>query len=403
MIKLNSLKSKITCFFLLLISIYFIINTTTIILQICKAQTNNLEILLSHALHESFDYIKESGENTNLSFLYSIPHMVSVLEKSGAREIEFFFSKGQYQPKSNEISISKLLHNDIFFNIKSTTDELKKHIFNTAINYIAKHLVYLLIIGVLGVYFINKITIPLGHLAEQCRNYKDGSRFYLNEWSYSEEINQIKNSLNILTERFENLRKKDKEVFIQATHDLKTPLAIIKARVDGIDWDKYRLTRFKDEIDDDLQRLYLEIKSILYFNIFDYDKLEYLSVKNELEEIVNKCEILLKARNLSAEIVGEDFKLHIRKNLFCKMLISMFENAMIYAKEGTTLSIKIGNHTIEMSNIKGSEINLFSSKLGVKILQKLSCELGFDFEVKNSNDLYLVIINFNKKPDSSMS
>lgn len=396
MININSLKSKITIFFLILTSIYFLINLAITLNYINNEKREDLQILLSHALSESYDYIKKYQDKTNLSFLYDIPHMTSVLEKSGARDIKFFFSAEKYHPKDNEIAVFKQLRNGTYFNLKSNDSVVKKHIIDTAITMIFQHLAYLVIIGILGIYFINKLLLPLGHLAEQSKNYKDGNEFYLNDKNIGIEIEQIKTALNMLVRRFGELRKKDKEIFAAATHELKTPLAIIKARVEKYSENhKYTKDEFIKDIDEDIKRLYLEIKSILYFNIFDFDEKVIFSVREEICGSIEKVDLLLKNYKLDVKILGDDFNLEARKNLFIKMFMSIFENAITYTKTGTTIEVYIENKTIKVKNKQGGKVNLFSSKLGIKILEKLSKELNFTFDIFKDSQDYEVIICFN--------
>ncbi len=366
------------------------------IIYIHNEKREGLEILMSHAINESYDYVKKYQEKTNLFFLYEIPHMTSVLEKSGARNIEFFFTPKEYKPQKNEIVVSKKLPNGYYFNLKSTDNEIKKHIYEAIFKSTMQHLLYLVIFGILGMYFIHKMLLPLSHIAQQCKNYKDGNEFYLNDRFVSSEIEELKRVLNTLVRRFEELRKKDKEIFAEATHELKTPLAIIKARVDSYkENESHSKNKFIDSINEDIKRLYLEIKSMLYFNIFDFDEKEEFSILDEIKQSILKVEILLKARGLEYEINGSDFMLETRKKLFIKMFNSIFENALTYAKENSKIIIELENKTLKVRNIKGSGNNLFSSKLGTKILKKLSIELEFTFNIKDKKDSYEVAIYFN--------
>lgn len=366
------------------------------IIYIHNEKREGLEILMSHAINESYDYVKKYQEKTNLIFLYEIPHMTSVLEKSGARNIEFFFTPKEYKPQKNEIVVSKKLPNGYYFNLKSTDNEIKKHIYEAIFKSTMQHLLYLVIFGILGMYFIHKMLLPLSHIAQQCKNYKDGNEFYLNDRFVSSEIEELKRVLNTLVRRFEELRKKDKEIFAEATHELKTPLAIIKARVDSYkENESHSKNKFIDSINEDIKRLYLEIKSMLYFNIFDFDEKEEFSILDEIKQSILKVEILLKARGLEYEINGSDFMLETRKKLFIKMFNSIFENALTYAKENSKIIIELENKTLKVRNIKGSGNNLFSSKLGTKILKKLSIELEFTFNIKDKKDSYEVAIYFN--------
>lgn len=366
------------------------------LIYINNEKRQDLEILLSHSINESYDYVKKYQDKTNLAFLYNVPHMTSVLEKSGARDILFFFSKDEYKPKSDEIAVSQQLPNGMYFNLKSSDIEVKKHIYETIIKLTLQHLIYLVIIGILGAYFIRKLLSPLNHLANQCKNYKSGNEFYTNHNNVGDEIKQIESALNMLVHRFEDLRIKDKEIFATATHELKTPLAILKARVEKFQQNEgYKKDGFINDINDDIKRLYLEIQSMLYFNIFDFDEKADMSATEMIRDVISKVELLLKSRELSVEIIGDDFILHTRRNLFQKMFMSIFENAIAYAKVKTTIKITLDSKIIRLQNTQGGEINLFSSKLGTKILNKLCSELDFTFDVIKDSNNYEVVIYFN--------
>lgn len=396
MIKSKSLTNKITIFFLILTSIYFIINLILTLIYINNEKQQDLELLLSHALNESYDYVRKYQDKTNLAFLYDIPHMTSVLEASGARDISFFFSNNEYKAKNNEIAVSTQLPNGMYFNLKSSNTELKKYIYKQAIKLVLQHLIYLITIGIFGAYFIQRLLLPLNHLANQCKNYKSGNEFYTNYKNIGEEIKQIESALNMLVHRFEELRIKDKEIFASATHELKTPLAIIKARVEKLQQsDEYKKEDFINDINKDIQRLYLEIQSMLYFNIFDFDEKEDISVIEMIKETISKVDLLLKNRNLEIKIIGDDFILQTRKNLFLKMLMSILENAITYSMPQSVIKITLDSKIIKIQNTQGGKINLFSSKLGIKILQKLCNELNFTFDIIKDSKNYEVIIYFN--------
>lgn len=380
----------------MLTSIYFLTNITLAIIYINNEKRQDLEILLWHSINESYDYVKKYNDKTNLDFLYHIPHMTSVIEKIGGREILFFFTKERYKPKKGEIAVSKKLPNGTYFNLKSSDIAVKKHIYETAMQLILQHLIYLIIIGILGIYFIRKLLSPLNYLANQCKNYKSGNEFYTNGKNVGDEIKQIESALNMLIHRFEELRIKDKDLFATATHELKTPLAILKARVEKFQHNQeYKKDTFIDDINEDIKRLYLEIQSVLYFNIFDFDEKTDISVIQSIKDIISKVDLLLKNRELEVEIIGDDFILHTRQNLFLKMLMSIFENAIAYAQSKSTIKISLDSKIIKIQNTQGSNINLFSSKLGIKILGKLCSELNFTFDIIKDRKNYEVVIDFN--------
>ena len=175
-------------------------------------------------------------------------------------------------------------------------------------------------------YFIRKLLSPLIHLANQCKNYRSGNEFYSNHKNTADEIKQIESALNMLVHRFEELRIKDKEIFATATHELKTPLAIIKARVEKFQQNNgYKKENFINDINSDIQRLYLEIQSMLYFNIFDFDEKEDISVLHTIKEAISKVDLLLKSRNLEVKIIGKFYTANKTKFIFKNVYVNLWK------------------------------------------------------------------------------
>lgn len=173
-------------------------------------------------------------------------------------------------------------------------------------------------------YFIRKLLSPLIHLANKCKNYRSGNEFYSNHKNTADEIKQIESALNMLVHRFEELRIKDKEIFATATHELKTPLAIIKARVEKFQQNNgYKKENFINDINSDIQRLYLEIQSMLYFNIFDFDEKEDISVLHTIKEAISKVDLLLKSRNLEVKIIGKFYTANKTKFIFKNVYVNL--------------------------------------------------------------------------------
>lgn len=394
MIRVDSIKGRILVFLVVLFIIYFCFSLVVLLVYINKEEHDDLELMLAITLNESYQYVAEKQNETDLNILYNMPYMTAMLINKGARRVEFFFTDTEYRPKANEVAVFRQMENGKYFNIKCSDLEVKKYIVKTATMQLLQHLAYLVVILLLSVFFLSRLLRPLGILASQCRNYKDGDTF--SQHSALLEIKQIESALNILIHRLDELRKKDKEIFALAAHELKTPLAIIKARVERFSSSsKYTKKAFIGDINDDIKRLYLEIKTLLYFNVFDFDEKREFSARNAIDEVVKKVDILLKNRALKVEVKGDDFAVVAQKNLFDKMFIVLLENAIIYAKADSTIEIIMRDSTIIVKNAQGGEVNLFSSKLGNRILEKISSDLDFTFEIRKDSANYEVEIRFN--------
>ncbi|MDD3595193.1 hypothetical protein [Sulfuricurvum sp.] len=86
----------------------------------------------------------------------------------------------------------------------------------------------------------------------------------------------------------------------------------------------------------------------------------------------------------------------VPKNLFYKVFGALIENATTYAIERISIHIDINSslRTVRITNRVGNDKYLFSSKIGSKILDRLSKEIGYDYVIEEQQGTYSIELTF---------
>lgn len=395
----NSLKLKIALLFTFLITAAFALNLFVAIDTLKAEKIRDLQKVLSHAVLESVDeYLpKDADDKLDISYLYKVPHNISIINDSEADSIRFFITKSPYVPLDDEIAEYEKLQSGYYLNCVSSDTKIDYAILRYAEKLITKYILFLVVVLAASIYFFHRLMKPLSILAARCREYRDGLEFNMQKEGCPSEICAVADAFSTLVKRLESYRKREKELFKEAAHELKTPLALMRARLDVYEDDgAYTKDKFIKELGADIERLSSELKSVLFFETSDFEESGEFEICNLTSEVVSKMEILAKRRRITIEATCEKTRIYTKKRLFQKLLGALLENAMTYAKEGSLVRIELNSmkRKLCIKNEKGGEKYMFSSKIGERILKRVSQELGLEYELIDSQDIYEVCLRF---------
>ncbi len=394
-----SLKAKILLLFFVLVAAAFAVNLMTASHMLREEKRSDLQNILTHAAMESVDeyMAQNTDEKTDISYLYNVPHNISILTDSDAHSISFVVSKDVYAGNDNEIVGSYKMANGLYLHCMSKSNKIDEAVFRYEKNLLLRYVVFLALILIIGLIVLQTLMRPLALLAKRCREYKDGERFESAKSRCGSEICEVSDAFAALVMRLENYRKKEKELFREVAHELKTPLAIMKARLDVYENDTdYAKGKFISEIESDITRFSDELKNVLFFESFDFEEPEELDVKQSIHTVLAKMEALRKRAAIDISISEESFAFRCAPRLLEKLLSALLENALTYAARMSKIEIIINKEakSICIKNEKESEKYLFSSKIGQKILARLSYEIGFTYTITNSDNFYDICLQF---------
>ncbi len=202
-----------------------------------------------------------------------------------------------------------------------------------------------LIVIIIYAFFLSKMLIrPLTILVNKLSKMNERSLQKINLNTLPEEFKPLGKSINQLITKIENFIYYKKELFIGAAHELKTPLAVMKAKsqVTLIKKDKTvkSLTGAIEQNIKSINDLNAIIESILAFGRAEgaqFEDAKDINIISLIKEIIDEFEIIAvkKEKYISRKIRIKSLNLKIQPMLFRHILQNLMQNAVRFTpKEG---------------------------------------------------------------------
>lgn len=391
----KSLKVKITLLFSLVIAIVFAINWQVAVRTMHGEKIADLEKVLTHLLVESKDeyIIAPLSTSSDLGFLHTIPHNILILKDSDANRIRFLVSRAPRVLENAEVGASIALDNGLYLNVTSDQEKIDEAVAKYGAKLFERYGLTLCLILIVSFVLLQRYMRPLGILAERAHSWKCGDPFKFALENAGQEIEELSHAFSALVYRLEGFRTKEKALFKEMAHELKTPIAIMRARLDVYEKsDNLSKEQMVTELGHDIERLMSELKNVLFFESTDFEDSTYFEMTDVLDEVIHKVDILARRRKLKLFVCQERLGVNAPRKLFQKVMTALVENALTYAKEGSEIKINIetDKQVVTISNIKGEEKYLFSSKIGQKMLDRVSKELGIGYAIMEDASQYRI-------------
>lgn len=226
------------------------------------------------------------------------------------------------------------------------------------------------------------------------------------------EFHPLAHSINQLTNKIQNHITYQKELFIGAAHELKTPLAVIKLKSEITLRKKREPEKYEETLRltiDSVNDMDMMISSILDMGRHEGSKFEAPQQMDVLEFLYDKC----KDYKMLAEQKSIDFKLDcskekfvtsIQPTLLVHMVQNFIQNAIKFTNKGKTITIR--SFINEDENLKieiidegcgvDEAIDLFApftrvggkpgAGLGLFLAKSAADTIGADLAIKNRTD-----------------
>lgn len=396
----GSFGVKISLLMTFFMTLSFGLNLYLAVKTLDSEKRSDLQKLLLHVTTESIDeYLpKDANETTDISYLYETPHNLSILQDSEADSLKFIISKKPLEPKEGEVAVFERISDGYFLNCVSGDSKIKSAISRYAESLATQYFPLLVFAMFASFFAVSSLVKPLRELALKCKEYKEGDFFY-KRGKYGGELGEFAFAFYALVDRLERFRKKEKELFRHSAHEIKTPLALMKARLElfegDADGDKKKFVR---DFEADMERLSEALRSALFFESVDFEPPTRFDVTEAIKNVSLKMEILARRKNVNIEFADDPFLLCVSKKLFEKLILALLENALTYSKEGGAIQISTNSSrtSVCVKNEKGGEKYLFSSKIGSSIIDRLSKEANFTYEVKSDDFSHEICMYFDE-------
>lgn len=208
------------------------------------------------------------------------------------------------------------------------------------------------------------------------------------------EVKNLRDAILELVDTNEYLCQQKQELFKEAAHELKSPLAVLKARVALFEQQKDSSKQeFINEAKKDIVIITSRLKELLFLKSIEWDmqlKKEYLSMEENCKVMQEVFGPILEKKKVRVDSNWENnFIVYTYKEAMQKVIQAIFENIFIHTKAASTIVVNAKPNMIKIKNEIDTtgESALFSSYIGLKMIERLSSKLSYDYST-SSDDKY---------------
>lgn len=320
------------------------------------------------------------------------------------------FSIHDEKPLIKELcSVIKKLPDNRYLAVTSGRDAVKSKMLEFVVKLLLVFGTVLLLFILIFTYFLDRLFTPLRCLVRFC-NDSSSKEAVMPLCSGSSEVDNLKKAIIDLLESNQTLCQQKQDIFKEAAHEIKSPIAILKARLalfkqnDNID-----KATFVQESEDDIKTISNKLRELLFLKEIEWDmqkKKESISMQEQCSMMQMAFKPILEKKGLTmVSNWGEDFTLSVHKEAMQKVMQAVFENIFMHTKNNSTITNHVDTKTrrLYIVNEMGSKSDetLFSSFIGSKMIARLADKLDYTYEVEEKDGLFYTTIVFNSSDQKS--
>jgi two-component system OmpR family sensor kinase len=284
----------------------------------------------------------------NLQLIIEDKLTVDLIKVQGLRDISF----REYH--QNGIHFIELLYpfelsKETFIKITkniNNTDEMLRKIFS---NVFILSLGGLVMVVIYALAVSKNLLAPILNITKRLSNMNENSLTRIEPTTLPVEFHPLANSINGLTKKIEMYVKYQKELFIGAAHELKTPLAVMKLKSEVIllkprEQEKYEetLRLFISEING-MDKMVSSILDVGRQEGAQFEKPTEIDVVKFIENRVNNYRLLANEKKIHIEFICdiEKFITIIQPTLLNQIIQNFIQNAIKFTPNEKTITVKI--------------------------------------------------------------
>jgi len=352
------------------------------------------EINPNESQHKVFSKCKISNDNTC--------SLCKINKQFTAINIHFYASKNEIPKKIK--NIIKLKNNSF---LALSIDEAY---FSMQVTKLRTILLYVfLLISIFFTFIIlylnRKLFYPLKCLVSFCHNISEEKNIITCP-SDSYEIEELRHAIVSLLSQNKVLYEKKENMFKEIAHEIKSPIAIMQARLSllmGEEISKQTFDRYIDETNNDIEDIKRLIYEILFLEEIELDiqntQKKALSIRKICNTMQEKFQPLLQLNNIHIHTQGdEDFSIYSFEHSILKVMQAIYENIAMHAEKNSIISIQIDStsKSIRFLNFytQNEEKHFTSTNIGTKIIQRLAERLQFRVHTDSNEESYTTTMIF---------
>ena len=368
-IKLKKIKDKIifaNTVSLVFISFIIILGMTIFLIHTAvEAETKEMDKLIFTVIQKLNNVPTDTLKETYQHFDYADKEYISLAVEKNGRLIYLTNDENNFDFKKFEVNKLETKWDRFIYKRIYTVNNVKYYAIRNFEFMEAHEILYVMLVMfiliTISIIIISKIVAeyvlnPLSNIIFQSKEINDHNIDAQLTKTRDDEIGELIDVLNETFKKKEEIIKTQKTFTSDVSHELKTPLAIMKGYLDILKWGK------EDEklLNEAIKNMDLEIKNIerIINTLFLSSNLEKITIKKEIinvkqlfEKIKKDYELLNIERKI---IITADKKINIfaDKNLISEVLRGLIDNSIKYsignieliAKESEMAKIIVRNY-----------------------------------------------------------
>ena len=316
------------------------------------------------------------------------------------REIEFSYPNF-IDDNLPELSVYKKLPNSTYLLITSSSKDIDKQVGELLLR-LGTVLVIILSVIILGLYFIlNKFLSPLKCLVNYCNDVSEHESS-LENCKGSYEIDSLREAIAGLQKSNQILCKEKQNIFKEAAHEIKTPIAILKARLALYDKSDMSKDEFVQDSRADISTISNKLRELIFLKAIEWDvqqAKESVGMQIQCSMMQQLFKPILEKKKIEMiSDLEEDFELYIHREAMGRVMQAIFENIFMHTKNGTTIKTYVDKekHQLSIVNEIGLESDevLFSSHIGTKLIERLADKLDYEYFAEEKDGYFYTTIIF---------
>ena len=211
-------------------------------------------------------------------------------------------------------------------------------------------IIVLILAFLIGNIISRKISNPIEKLTNTSKRMINGNHnVEFKTDSDIEEIKELETTLNNMVEGLSEIDVLRRELLANVSHDLKTPLTLIKANAEMVKDLTYKNQEKRENnlntIIDEVDRLNLLVEDILDLSKMQSGKIELqkeeFNLNDVIKTIVDKFSVLCEKDGYKIEYIGFDYKVLADKKKIEQVIYNLINNAINYTGEDKKVYVKL--------------------------------------------------------------
>lgn len=273
--------------------------------------------------------------------------------------------------------------------------ELKNMIIKKWLYFLTTFIISIAIIVIL----IRYLFLPLNSLVNHCLTCSDPDSKPTPVSGFL-ELQALRDSIITLQQRISSLQKIQHESMKALAHELKTPLAQLRLRIDIADenseWNQEQIGLAREEIDEISHKItqILEKSAVM-------GGLVNINIKNRISLWVEKLESLYKYKNLYINIdIDENKTITVKKEPFERVFTTLIENCINHSENNSQIYITYDDNKFILKNSIGDANSgiISSTKHGLQIAQTISKHLNWNLYHTKTDKEYISYLELKTAP-----